>query len=82
MTMTIGVLEKFFVWMTVINFGILLFCPLLLPLCRGSIYKLHGAWFKIPEEKIDIALYKMLGTYKIIVIVFNLVPYIALKIIC
>ena len=38
-------------------------------------------WFKIKEEKIASTLYKTMALYKIAVIIFNLVPYIALKII-
>ena len=80
-TITIEVLEKFFLWMTVINFGIITFYSLLFLCCRGFIYKVHSAWFKTTEEKISSSLYKVIALYKIIVIVFNLVPYIALRII-
>ena len=79
--LTIEVLKKFFLWMTIINFGLLSFYFIFFLLCRGFIYRLHGAWFKMTEEKLNSTLYKTLAFYKIIVIAFNLVPYIVLVII-
>jgi len=81
MTVTIEMLTKFFLWMTLINFGILILYSLLFLFAKGFIYRLHGMWFKMTKEKMNSSLYKILGLYKIIVIVFNLVPYIALRII-
>ena len=80
-SITIEILEKFFLWMTVINFAILAFYSLVLLFAKSFIYRLNGMWFKMTEEKISSSLYKTLAFYKIIVIVFNLVPYIALRII-
>jgi len=78
---TVEILIKFFLCMTIINFGILIFYSLVFMFGKGLIYRLHSIWFKMPEEEISLALYKVLGIYKIIVIVFNLVPYVALRII-
>ena len=80
-TITIEVLKKFFLWMTIINFGILIFYFLFFVFAHSFIYRLHTRWFKIKEEKLNTTLYKILGFYKIATIVFNLVPYIALVII-
>ena len=80
-TITVEVLEKFFLWMTIINFGILTLYFLLFLVARDFIYKLHTTWFKMTEGKISSSLYKTFAFYKITVIIFNLVPYIALRII-
>ncbi len=74
-------LENLFLWMTILNFGLLTFYFLFFVFFRKFIYRLHGRWFKMTEKEISSALYKTFAFYKIIVIVFNLVPYIALKII-
>lgn len=74
-------LANFFLWMTIINFGILSLYFILFLSCRGFIYRMHKKWFKMKEEKISSSLYKTLAFYKILVIVFNLVPYIVLKIV-
>jgi hypothetical protein len=47
---------------------------------RGFICKMHGKMFGINEDKISVILYSYLGVYKIFVITFNIVPYIALAI--
>jgi hypothetical protein len=79
--LTIEVLKKFFLWMTIINFGLLTFYFLFFISAKRFIYKLHKKWFKISEEKMYSTLYKVLAFYKIATIAFNLVPYIALVII-
>ncbi len=78
---TIENLRQIFLWMTIINFGILIFYFILLVSAKGFIYKLHGKWFNIKKEKMSSALYKVMAFYKIAIIIFNLVPYIALSII-
>ena len=38
-------------------------------------------WFPIPRETFNVAIYSLLGFYKIVILVFNLVPYVALLIV-
>ena len=42
------------------------------------VYKMHGKWFAIPRETFNVVLYSFIGFFKIIFLVFNLVPYVAL----
>jgi len=74
-------MKDFFMWMTLINFGILTLSFVLFISAKDFIYKLHGKWFKMSKENMNKTLYKAMAFYKIAVIVFNLVPYIALVII-
>ena len=79
MNTTVEVLEKFFLWMTVINFCLLTFYSILFLSARNFIYRIHSRWFKISEEKMSSTLYKILAYYKVAIIGFNLVPYIAIR---
>ena len=43
--------------------------------------RLHGKLWGLPEDKVRSAIYKVMATYKILVFVFSIIPYIALRII-
>lgn len=43
--------------------------------------RLHTKWFRPSPEKFDAIHYSLMGVFKIGVIVFNLVPYLALRIV-
>ena len=42
---------------------------------------MQSRWFPISREAYDVAIYAFLGVFKIVFIVFNLVPYLALSIV-
>jgi len=42
---------------------------------------LQSRWFPIPREAYDVTIYAFLGGFKIVVIVFDVVSYVALSII-
>ena len=50
-------------------------------LARDWIYGIHIKFFRISPEQFNAANYAGISFYKILVIVFNLAPYIALRII-
>jgi len=79
--MDIQTLTAFFMWCTILNFALLLLSSLFC-LCAGDwVYRIHSKWFSIPREVFNVAIYSFLGLYKLLVFVFNLIPYIALSII-
>ena len=79
--MNIDVLRNFLLWCLIINMGILLYWFAFFALARGFVYRMHTKWFKISEEQFNAINYTMMGVFKLLVIVFNLVPYIALCIV-
>jgi hypothetical protein len=79
--MTIEVVREFLAWCTLINIGLLVWWFLWLFLAHDWIYKLHGRWFKLSEERFDAIHYAAIAFFKLSVFVFNLVPYLALRII-
>ena len=79
--MTVELLREFLLWCLVINFGLLTMWFLFIALAGDMIYRLHGKWFKMPRETFDAIHYSGMAFFKIIVFVFNAVPYIALLIV-
>lgn len=76
--MSIEQLIEFFKWMSIVNVGIFMISALLTLLMRKLLCKLHGKMFGISEEHLSVIIYCWLGMYKIMIIVFCLVPYLAL----
>jgi hypothetical protein len=44
-------------------------------------YRMHSKWHKISVEKFDAANYAGMAFFKVFVFAFNLVPYLALRIV-
>ncbi len=73
--------QSFFMWCTILNAGMLILASLILTIGGDSVYRMHSWFFSISRETFDVANYCWLGLYKILVIAFCLVPWIALAII-
>ena len=76
---TIEMLTEFLGWCTVINFCVLIFSSIALVMVREPITKVHAKMFGIHESGLSTVYFQYLGNYKIAILVLNLVPYIALK---
>lgn len=76
---TVNLLTEFVGWCLVINTGLLIFTSVALLLFKSHIVKIHRALMAIDEEQLSIQYFSYLAKFKIMVIVFNLTPYIALK---
>ncbi len=79
--MTVEIIRDALAWCSVINLGILLFWWLWFMLGHDFMYRLHGKWFKLSVEKFDAIHYTLIGIFKMGIILFNIVPYLALCII-
>lgn len=66
--------------MTVINFVVLLVSTIGVLTCRTTIHTVHGGMFNLDPAELDLAYFQYLGWFKVLWIIFNLVPYIALRI--
>ena len=79
--MDIDSIRAFFMWCTILNVALLVLSSLVC-LCAGDrIYKKHSKWFSISRETFNVVIYSFIALYKILVIVFILIPYIALVIV-
>ena len=79
--MSAGFVKDFLLWCLIVNYGILLAWFLVFRLAHDWLFKLHGRWFRLSEEYFDVIHYGGMAVYKIGVLLFNLVPYVALLII-
>jgi len=79
--MGIEVLTRFFMWCTILNVGLLVFSFLMVVFAGDFMYRAHSKWFPMPRETFNVVLYSFIGAYKIVVYVFNIVPWVALAII-
>ena len=68
-------------WSCVINYGFLVIWGLYFMLGGDWLYRLHNKWFAMSREKFNGIHYSLMGTLKILVLVFNLAPYLALRIV-
>ena len=79
--MDIQTIRAFFMWCTIVNAALLVWSFLVCAYARDWIYRMHSKWFPMPSETFNVAIYSFIGLYKVLVIVFNAVPYIALLIV-
>ncbi len=70
----------FFGWCSIINIGLLIFTAVLIIFLKTTILMIHAKIFHLKEDEISIEYFRYLAQYKILVIVFNIVPYFALLI--
>lgn len=79
--MNIELVRDVFFWCTVINYGVLLCWFLFFSVGREWMHRLHGRWFRCSAEQFDAIHYAGMAIYKIGIFLFNLAPYIALRIV-
>jgi hypothetical protein len=71
----------FLLWSTVINLALLLWWNLLMLMPHAWMYRFWGRWFRLSAEQFDAINAAGIVLYKIGIILFNLVPYVALLIV-
>ncbi|TDJ04544.1 MAG: hypothetical protein E2O68_08045 [Deltaproteobacteria bacterium] len=77
---TMESLTTFFGWCSIINMGFLLYSATFLMLGRNWAVKMYSKFYGISEEAATNELFRFVATYKIMAIIFSIVPYFALKI--
>lgn len=78
--MDISTLKEFFMWMTVLNVGIMMLQSFLCMGIKDLIGRMHGKMFGLSPEAVKVAIYGYLGVYKVCVVIFCLTPWLALVI--
>jgi len=78
--MDITQLTAFLAWCTAINFVLLILATIALVSLSGVVTRVHGALFGLPGIILHEQYFQYLAQYKILIIMFNLVPYLALRI--
>ncbi|MFA5137837.1 MAG: DUF6868 family protein [Elusimicrobiota bacterium] len=76
--MDIERITRILLWSAGFNLGILTAWFLMFACARDWVYRLHSRWFKLPPERFDSIHYQLMGVYKLLVLVFNIVPLLAI----
>ncbi len=77
--MTQEFLTTVFGWMTALNIAVLLFSTLMILIMQDWIAGVHGRMFQMERADVKRVYFRYLANYKILTIIFCLVPWLALK---
>ena len=79
--MTLELVRDVLAWCTLINLVVLVVWGVALLAARDWVYAIHGKWFRMSMEQFDAVHYGALAAFKVGWVLFNLVPYLALRIV-
>lgn len=79
--MDIATLTRFLFWCTIVNGGLLVYWAVWILLAPELVYRTQSRWVPISRETFHVAMYSLLGLFKVAFLFLNLVPWIALLII-
>ena len=77
---TLDQLTELLGWVSVINITIYLFTVFLLTVFKIPISAIHNRIFDIKAEHLPLIYLAYIAVYKILIVIFAIVPYLALKI--
>jgi hypothetical protein len=79
--MSLKTLKTFFFWMTVINFLILVISTCGVVALTQEIKSIHSNMFHVSSDELSLIYFEYLAWYKLLWMIFNLVPYISLRVV-
>jgi hypothetical protein len=77
--MKIEMLTNVFFWCTVIDYGVLLLWCLMFKLGHDLHYRLTSWWFPVTVSRYDELNFTGIVFFKLAIVLFNLVPFIGLR---
>jgi len=79
--MSIVIVRQALLWCTVLNYSVLFVWWLFFLLAHDWMHGWQSQWFHLSREQFDALHYAGMALYKLGILLFNLVPYIALHIV-
>lgn len=79
--MRIEVLRDALLWCAIINYAIVVVWFLLFLLAHAWLHRRWGRWFRMSGEQFDALNFGAMAFYKVGILLLNLVPYVALRIV-
>ncbi|WP_369122886.1 DUF6868 family protein [Marinomonas transparens] len=76
----INFLTIFLGWCSIINVGVLIFSFLFISVFRNLVINIHSGLMGVKPSELPQLYFHYMSMYKIIIVVFNIVPYFAIKI--
>jgi hypothetical protein len=77
---TMQTLVTFLGWCSVVNIVLLIIAVIFLMAFKEIVAKVHSKLFGLKKEDLPLIYFSYLGNYKLAIIILNLIPYVALKI--
>jgi hypothetical protein len=74
-----GLFTAFFGWCSVINIALLLLATVFISAFNRFTKTIHAKMFHVSMTELDIIYFSYLAYYKLGILIFNIVPYVALK---
>ena len=78
--MAIELIQEVLGWCLLINVALLLIWFLFIVFAHDWMFRIHTRWFKLSSEKFDAIHYAGIGLFEMTIVIFNVVPYLALRI--
>ena len=78
--MAIELVQETLGWCSLINVALLLIWFLFIVFAHDWMFRIHTRWFKLSSEKFDAIHYVGIGLFEMTIVIFNVVPYLALRI--
>ena len=79
--MTLEIIRSALAWCAVINLSLLLLWFLFFTMAHDWTHRFHSKWFKLSVDNFDTIHYGGMVLFKTGLLLFNLVPYLALRIV-
>ncbi|MCY1165621.1 MULTISPECIES: DUF6868 family protein [Polaromonas] len=78
--MTLQFASDLLLWCAMLNYAVLLAWFIAFRFAHAWMRELHSRWFHISDERFDGIHYACMAVYKLGILLFNVVPYVALRI--
>jgi hypothetical protein len=79
--MNVQLVSDFVLWCAVLNYAVLLSWFVAFVFAHGWLLRLHARWFQLSEDRFNSIHYAGMAVYKVGILLFNLVPFLALRIV-
>ena len=79
--MDINALQRFFMWCTIINAAWFVFAAMICVFAADWLFRMQNKWFPVSRDAYNVVIYSFFALFKIVFVVFNVVPYVALLIV-
>ncbi|WP_026244359.1 DUF6868 family protein [Dasania marina] len=77
--MSIEQASQLLLYSCLLNYSVLFIWFLVICCGKDLLRRIHSCWFTLSEKRFDEIHYQLMGMYKLLIFVFNLSPYIVLK---
>jgi hypothetical protein len=79
--MDINALQRVFMWCTIINGAWFVFAAMICVFADDWVFRMQSKWFPVSRDAFNVVIYSFFALFKIVFLVFNVVPYVALLIV-